>query len=115
MIVSSYGLRDEACVVITAEDATTPTTNISPQLDTTQPNGLTVQLRVAKKTRQRFVSRVTRLYEQGSIHQKMIEGYVRRWKQWATGGLGAYAKQLMIDNDVDGYLQSLRCRVSPMR
>ena len=63
--------------------------------------GLTVELRVAKKTRQQFVSRVTRLYEQGSIHQKMIEGYVRRWKQWATGGLGEYAKQLILDDDLD--------------
>ena len=48
-----------------------------------------------QKPRQRFVSRVTRLDEQGSIHQKMIEGYVRRWKQWATGGLGVFAKQLL--------------------
>jgi len=55
---------------------------------------------VAKKTRQRFVSRVTRLYEQGSIHQAMIEGYERRWKQWATGGLGEYAMQLTLDDDV---------------
>ena len=98
----------------TAEDTTTPTTNISPQLDTTQPFGLTVQLRVAKKTRQRFVSRVTRLYEQGSIIE-VIEGYVRRWKQWARGGLGEFAKQLILDDDVCGYLQSLRCRVSPSR
>jgi len=50
----------------------------------------TVQLRVAKKTRQRFVSRVARLYGQGSISE-VIEGYVRRWKQWARGGLGEYA------------------------
>ena len=115
MIVSSYtGLRDEACVVITAADATTPTTNISPQVDTGQTVGLTVDLRVAKKTRQRFVSRVTRLYEQGSISE-VIEGYVRRWKQWARGGLGEYAKQLTLDDDVDGHLQSLRCQVSPSR
>jgi purine nucleoside permease len=54
--------------------------------------GQTAELRVAKKTRQRFVSRVTKLYEQDSISE-VIEGYVRRWKQWATGGLGEYAKQ----------------------
>ena len=41
--------------------------------------------------------------------------YVRRWEQWATGGLGEYAKQLTLDDDVDGDLQSLRCRVSPSR
>ena len=69
MIVSSYAVpRDEARVVITTEDATTQPAHISPQADTTQPVGLTVDLRVAKKTRQRFVSRVTRLDEQGSIH-----------------------------------------------
>jgi len=106
---------EKADAQATAEDATALPTNISPQVDTTQPVGMTVQLRMAKKTRQRFVSRVTRLYEQGSIHQKMIEGYVRRWKQWATGGLGEFAKQLILDDDVDGYLQSLRCRVSPSR
>ena len=77
--------------------------------------GVTVQQRVTtNKTRQRFVSRVSRLYEQGSIIE-VIEGYVRRWKQWARGGLGEYAKQLILDDDVDGYLQSLRCRVSPSR
>ena len=77
--------------------------------------GLTVEMRLAKKTKQRFVSRVTKLYEQGSKHHRMIEGYVRRWKQWATGGLGEFAKQLFLDDDVDGYLQGLRCRVSPSR
>ena len=76
--------------------------------------GLTVDLRVAKKTRQRFVSRVTRLDEQSSISE-VIEGYVRRWKQWARGGLGEFAKQLTLDDDACGYLQSLRCRVSPSR
>ena len=35
----------------------------------------TVQLSVAKKTRQRFVSRVTKLYEQGSIHDAKVEGW----------------------------------------
>ena len=114
-IVSSYAVpRDEACVVITAEDATLPK-NINPPVDADQTVGPTVDLRVAKKTRQRFVSRVTRLDEQGSIHQKMIEGYVRRWKQWARGGLGEFAKQLIFDDDACGYLQSLRCRVSPSR
>jgi len=53
---------------LTAEDATALPTNISPQVDAGQRCGLTVELRVAKKTRQRFVSRVTRLDEQGSIH-----------------------------------------------
>ena len=76
--------------------------------------GQTAELRVAKKTRQRFVSRVTKLYEQDSISE-VIEGYVRRWKQWATAGLAEYAKQLILGDDVDGYLQSLRCRVSPSR
>lgn len=94
---------------LTAEDATPLPTNINPPVDADQTVGLTVQLRVAKKTRQRFVSRVTRLYEQGSIHQKMIEGYVRRWKQWARGGLGEYAKQLILDDDACGYLQNLGC------
>ena len=116
MIVSSHdGLRDRAFVLMTAEDATAPPTNINPPVDTGQPNRQTVQLRVAKKTRQRFVSRMTRLYEQLSIHQAMIEGYVRRWKQWARGGLGESAKQLTFDDDVDGYLQSLGCRESPSR
>ena len=115
MIVSSYAVpRDEARVVITAEDTTALPTNISPQLDTEPSCEQTVQLRVAKKTRQRFVSRVTRLYEQGSISE-VIEGYVRRWKQWARGGLGEYAKQLILDDVACGYLQSLRCRVSPSR
>ena len=115
MIVSSYAVpRDEARVVITTEDATTQPAHISPQADTTQPVGLTVDLRVAKKTRQRFVSRVTRLDEQGSISE-VIEGYVRRWKQWARGGLGESAKQLTFDDDVAGYLQSLGCRESPSR
>ena len=50
---------------LTAEDATPLPTNISPQGDAGQPDGLTVELRVAKKTKQRFASRVTRLYEQG--------------------------------------------------
>ena len=103
---------DKADARVSVEEATP---NISPQLDTEPSCEQTVQLRVAKKTRQRFVSRVTRLYEQGSIHQKMIEGYVRRWKQWARGGLGEYVKQLILDDDVDGYLQSLRCRLSPSR
>ena len=76
--------------------------------------GLTVQLRVAKKTKQQYVSRVTKLYEHVLISE-VIEGDVRRWNQWATGGLGEYAKQLILDDDVDGYLQSLRCRVSPSR
>ncbi len=116
MIVSSYdGLRDEAYGVITTEQVTPLPTNISPQVDTAQPVGLTLEMRVAKKTKQRFVSRLTRLYEQGSKHHRMIEGYVRRWKQWATGGPGEFAKQLILDDDVDGYLQSLRCQVSPSR
>lgn len=77
--------------------------------------GLRVELRVARKTRQRFVSRLTRLDEQGSI-QQVIEGNVKRWKQWATGGLGEYAEQLSLDDeDIDGFLQSLRCRVTPSR
>jgi hypothetical protein len=104
----------EAGISTRAEYRNPLPTNISPQVDTTQPVGLTVQLRVAKKTRQRFVSRVTRLYEQGSIIE-VIEGYVRRWKQWATGGLGEFVKQLTLDDDACGYLQSLRCRVSPSR
>ena len=56
--------------------------------------GLTVEIRVAKNTRQRFVSRVTRLDEQGSIHHAMIAGCVRRWKQWASGGLGEFTNQI---------------------
>ena len=56
--------------------------------------GLTVEMRLANKTRQRFVSRVTRLDEQGSIHHAMIAGYVGRWKQWASGGLAEFTKQI---------------------
>ena len=99
MIVSSYAVpRDEARVVITTEDATTQPAHISPQADTTQPVGLTVDLRVAKKTRQRFVSRVTRLDEQGSISE-VIEGYVRRWRRWVTSGLDVWATQLRVFDD----------------
>ena len=60
-----------------------------------QPRGPTVTLRVAKKTRQRFVSRVTRLYEQGSIIE-VIEGYVRRWRRWVTSGLGVWATRRWV-------------------
>ena len=50
---------------------------------------------MAKKTRQRFVSRVTRLYEQGSISE-VIEGYVRRWRRWVTSGLGVWATRRWV-------------------
>ena len=114
MIVSSYaGLRDEACVVITAADATPPT-NINPQDDTGQPDGLTVQLRVAKKTRQRFVSRVTRLYEQGSISE-VIEGYARRWRCWARSGLKQWATLLTLDDGDDDCLRIQPHLANPLR
>ena len=48
------------------------------------------RLTVAKETKQQYVSRVTRLYEQGSISE-VIEGYVRRW---VTSGLGVWATKL---------------------
>lgn len=65
-------------------ESTTPSpTNISPQVDTGQRPVLTMQLLMATKTKQRFVLRVTRVYEQGSI-PRVIEGYVRRWKHWAA-------------------------------
>lgn len=94
---------------------TTPQTPISqPQIDTRQTCRPTVELSVAKKTTQRFVSRVTKLYEQGSI-QQLIESDVGRWKQWAAGGLGPFARQLKLDDDVDGYRRSLQCQVNPLR
>lgn len=46
--------------------------NISPQVATAQPDRLTVQLRVAKTTSQRFFSRGPRLDEQGSIRQRLL-------------------------------------------
>ena len=58
------------------------------------PSGLSV----ANKTRQRFVSRVTRLDQQGSISE-VIEGYVRRWRRWVTSGLGVWATQLRVFDD----------------
>ena len=57
--------------------------------------GQIMGLRMAKKTRQRFVSRVTRLYEQGSISE-VIEGYVRRWRRWVTSGLGVWATRRWV-------------------
>jgi hypothetical protein len=40
----------------TAKEAIPPPINISPEDDTAQPVGLTVEMRVAKKTDKRFVS-----------------------------------------------------------
>ena len=34
---------------------------------------------------------------------QVFEGYVRRSKQWANGGLGKFAKRLTLVDDVDGY------------
>jgi len=75
-----------------------------------KPNGLSV----ANKTRQRFVSRVTRLDEQGSISE-VIEGYVRRWRCWARSGLKQWATLLTLDDDVDDCPRIQLCLVSPLR
>ena len=53
------------------------------------PNGLSM----ANKTRQNFVSRVSRLYEQRAIRNR-IDGYQRRWRRWVTSGLGNWSKKL---------------------
>ena len=45
-------------------------------------------LGVAAKTIERFAERLTRLYEQGADAVR-IGSYVRHWRQWVTGGLGA--------------------------
>jgi hypothetical protein len=79
-----------------------------------QSCGQTVQLRVAKRTRPHFVSRVTRLYEQGSIHE-VIEGYVRRWRCWARSGLKQWATLLTLDDVVDDCLRIQRWLASPLR
>jgi hypothetical protein len=31
---------------------------------------------------------------------QVIEGYARRWNQCATGGLGEFGKQMILDDDV---------------
>ena len=43
---------------------------------------------VAAKTIERFAERWTRLYEQGADAVR-IRDYVRHWRRWVTGGLGA--------------------------
>jgi RNA-directed DNA polymerase len=43
---------------------------------------------IAPQTRERFVERLTRLYEQGAPVER-IGDYVRRWHRWAVSGLGA--------------------------
>jgi RNA-directed DNA polymerase len=45
---------------------------------------------VAKKTLERFVERVTRLYEQG-VDSIRIADYVRRWRVWVVSGLRGVA------------------------
>jgi hypothetical protein len=45
---------------------------------------------VAKKTLERFVERVTRLYEQGADSARIAD-YVRRWRVWVLSRLRAVA------------------------
>ena len=72
------------------------------------------RLTVAKKTKQQYVSRVNRLYEQGSI-SGLIEGYVRRWRCWARSGLEQWATLLTLDDDVDDCLRIQPRLTSPLR
>ena len=58
------------------------------------PSGLAV----AAKTIERFTERLTRLYERGALEGR-IGDYVRHWRRWVTGGLGA--RKL----DVEAWLQ----------
>ncbi len=52
---------------------------------------------IARKTVEKFEERAVRLYEQGADEIR-IGAYVRRWRQWATMGLGQFACDAITDS-----------------
>jgi len=50
---------------------------------------------VARPTKEKFVERVTRLYEQGATVDRIGE-YVRRWWSWVRSGLGGVTKRIPV-------------------
>jgi RNA-directed DNA polymerase len=64
---------------------------------------------VAKKTLERFVERVTRLYEQGADPDRIAD-YVRRWRVWVISGVRG-----VVYGDVGtNCRRSCRCRADSM-
>ena len=51
---------------------------------------------VASPTLERFVARVSRLYEQGALHR--IGDYVRRWWIWVVSGLKGCKNSVSLNN-----------------